>query len=570
VPGAKAELAEPTAGSSSAPVATEEQYCDSICPSIANSNGQLLNLSGQPGWTTADDQWCANHNSQTNPQIMASPAPLGATVPTQSCATSYYPGDTSCAQVTAGFNRCQYKNSQVESYCQAYESAKMAGAGEDMVFLLDVAAAGTCGAVCVMEMTSIGAGQTVQKVCDGAAMGAGAAEILVTLTQQASTMGKIADAALGAAGIVEGIVGWKAASNNAGCASNGNPKSASGASGAGTGSGSLTQQVNSLDPAPTLNTTPMQGIAPPNLGAPTAPVINVQPALPAGITAPGSKNEYKAPTRLPSVDEFVASLFISNAEAAPQKGCEKQACITAVTMAALAGIRKYNMGYGERTKQKSCASIWALQSSANAVAGGITAAGFTATGGSTAGTSGSSIGSTGSSTGTTTAAGVNCVANGGTVASCSNGQVSAATDGGILGNSGLGAVAAPLAQQLASALPASSGDSGGPGGAMGAATSGDGAMGPALTKVAQTAFDNAKELGQVASMGYSSGGGGGATASDSNGLANLFGNSGAAAPAAAPMAVFRGDGEEGNDIWHSHTSNNIFQIISHRIGKVNP
>jgi hypothetical protein len=543
VPGANAELAEPTAGSSSAPVATEEQYCDSVCPSIANSNGQLLNLSGQPGWTTADDQWCANHNSQTNPQIMASPAPLGATVPTQSCATSYYPGDTSCAQVTAGFNRCQYKNSQVESYCRAYESAKMAGAGEDMVFLLDVAAAGTCGLVCAQEMTGIGgaASVTEQRICDGAATAAGATEILVTLTQQASAMGKIADAALGAAGIVEGLKGF--ASQKSSCT-----KTASGAD----ATNQLKQLQNSV----------------PQTVMPVTPVTEPDALTPLQSAPfqfkPGSKNEYISP----QMEEFLSSLFVSKAEAGTSS-CSKAACITAVTMAALAGIRDYNMGYGTRTKQKSCASIWALQSSANAVAGGITAAGFTATGGSTAGTSGSSIGSTGSSTGATTAAGLNCVANGGTVASCSNGQVSAATDGGILGNSGLGALAAPLAQQLASALPAS-GDSGGPSGAMGAATGGDGAMGPALTKVAQTAFDNAKELGQVASMGYSSGGGGGGTASDTNGLANLFANTGAAGPAAAPMAVFRGDGEEGDDIWHSHTSNNIFQIISHRIGKVNP
>jgi hypothetical protein len=515
VPGANAELAVPTTGSSSAPTATEEVYCDSICPSIANSNGQLLNLSGQPGWTSADDQWCANHNSQTNPQIMASPAPLGATVPTQSCTTSYYPGDTSCAQVTAGFNRCQYKNSQVESYCQAYESAKMAGAGEDMVFLLDIAAAGTCGAVCAAEMTSIGAGFTMQRACNGVAMGAGAAEILVTLTQQASTMGKIANAALGAAGVAEGAVGWlNQNKDNGACYNN---------------------QITSIEPSTW-----------------------------AKLALLDHCKDY-------FMDMLIPDANAANAPAAPVqgKGCAKAACITAVTMAALAGVRYYNMGYGKRTKEKSCNSIWALQSSANAVAGGITAAGFTATGGSTAGTSGSSVGSTGTSTGSTTAAGLNCVANGGTVASCSNGQVSAATDGGILGNSGLGTLAAPLAQQLASALPASSGDSGGLGSAMGGATSGDGAMGPALTKVAQTAFDNAKELGQVASMGYGSAGGGGGTASDTNGLANLFANS-AAPPAVAPMAVFKGDGEEGDDIWHSHSSNNIFQIVSHRIGKVNP
>jgi hypothetical protein len=530
IPGANAELAAPSAGSSSAPLATEEVYCDAICPTIANSNGQLFNTSGTIGWTTTDDQWCANHNSQTNPSVMASPAPLGATVPTGSCTIAYYPGDTSCAQVTAGFNLCQYHNSQVQTYCQAYESAKMAGEGEKMVLMLDIAATGVCAADC---MATSALGGTGSMACEASSTAAGAAEIVVTLTQQSSTMGKIADLALGGAGVALGLRGLmdKSSINNS-CKSPQAP-----------------QQLN------------INGSNPLQLSAPPASVQLPQAPMP---NLPGGSSEYK----FQSVDDFLASLFISNAEAS-MSSCKKNACITAVAMAALTGVRYYNMGYGARTKASSCNNIWNLQSSASAVAGGITAAGYTAAGGSIAATSGSSTGTTGT-TGTTNAAtGTSCTAA--NISSSACGQVSAATDGGILANSGLGNAVAPLAQQLAnSGLPSSLG-SGGLGGGMGGAMSGAGDMGAALTKVAQTAADNGKELSQVASMGYSSGGGGGgSTASDTNAFANLLGGSGGAGPIAAPMAVFKGDGEDSDDIWHSHSSNNIFQIVSHRIGKVNP
>jgi hypothetical protein len=531
--GALAELAAPSATASNAPAATEDVYCNSICPSLAGSNGQLLGLSGSGTWSSTDDQWCANHGAQTSPSVLPISAPLGSTVPTGSCpGVTYYPGDTSCAQVTSQLQHCQYQNSQVESYCSAYESAKMAGAGEDMVFLLDVAAAGTCGAVCTMEMTSIGAGTGVQQICDGAAAGAGAAELLVTLTQQSSTMGKIASAALGAAGIGEGALAYFKVGGK--CTSNGK------------GGAPMLDSNGGADPL--------------HLNAPALPQsLGPAPSLPT------MKNEY----HLPSVDEFLATLFVSNAEAASGgPGCAKAACITAITMAALAGVRYYNMGYGKRTKASACNSIWNLQSSSAAIDGGVAAAGYSSSGG-TLGATSSGSSTSGTTSGTAgTAAATSCVAAGGTVGSCSNGQISAATDGGILGTSGLGQVAAPLATQMAQAGLPASGDSGSPSGSMGGAMGGAGDFGNVLTKVADTAAQNGKELGQVASMGTGGGGGGGGgSASDAGGgFGSLFQPSGPST-STAPVKVFKGEGSDSDDIYHSHTDKNIFQIISGRIEK---
>jgi len=467
-PFANAELAAPTTGASSAPWPTEQQYCDSLCPSLAGTNGQALGLSGSGGWTTSDDQWCANHNAQTSPTVLPSPAPIGATLPAGTCTTAQmYPGDTSCAQTTAEVTHCQYHNSQTESYCMAYEGAKIAGGGEKTVLMLDIAATATCATVCAIEMTNpVGASITAEHVCEGASIGAGAAEILVTLTQQASTIGKLADGVLGAAGIAEGVAGLK-------------------------------------------NMTLLQG----------------------------KKN--------PADD--------------------RSACIAAVTMAALTGVRYYNMGYGERTQKSSCGNVWALQSTNATVgsSGGATTA--NAVIGSSSGGGGSVVGST-STNGT---AGLNCMSSGGTVSSCTGQQVSGATDGGLLANTGLGNAALPLAQQLqAQGLPSALSGSGGLGAAMGGAMGGSGDMGKALTKIAEEAAANGAQLASAAPYSGGGGGAGGAPVSDAaNPFAGL-GGAGGPAPGSS-MQVFHGDNSD-TDIWHAHSDQNLFQIVSGRIGKVSP
>jgi len=316
-PFANAELAAPTTGASSAPWPTEQQYCDSLCPSLAGTNGQALGLSGSGGWSTSDDQWCANHNAQTSPTVLPSPAPIGATLPAGTCTTAQmYPGDTSCAQTTAEVTHCQYHNSQTESYCMAYEGAKVAGGGEKTILALDIAATSICAVDCAAP-TSFGG--NIGEACEVGATVAGAAEIIVTLTQQSSTMGKIADLALGGAGVALGVRGLMNAGgvNACGAPANGPANAPPGVPGA----------------AP-INAPPMIP------DAPSAPQL--------GPITPGPANGMNE--KLESAECFLASLFIPNAEAAMNK-CQKNACITAVAMAALTGVRYCNMGFGERTQK---------------------------------------------------------------------------------------------------------------------------------------------------------------------------------------------------------------------------
>jgi hypothetical protein len=464
---AHAELAAPTAGASSAPWATEQQYCNTICPSLAGTNGQALGLSGTGGWTTADDQWCANHNAQTNPSVAASPAPVGSTV-TIPCTTAVmYPGDTSCAQTTAEVTHCEYHNTQTESYCMAYEGALTGNGGEKTVLMLDIAATATCGAVCASTPLSA----SISEACQGAAVAAAAGQIAVVLTQKDSTMGKMLD------------------------------------------------------------------------------------AVGAGATAAMGVESYEATQ---NVTSGAGSLLNNNT-------AKKNACLTAAVLAALTGVRYYNMGYLEREQKSSCGNVWALQSSAATIgAGVVSASGASAVIGVSSGTGGGTVGSGSLSNGT---AGLNCISTGGTVSSCTGQQVSGATDGGLL-NGGLGTAALPLAQQLAAqGLPDALSGSGSPGGAMGGAMGGSD-LGKALAKIADQAATDGALIASAAPYSSGGGGGGGGSTSDApNPFAGLAG--GGAAPGSS-MQVFRGDGSDGNDIWHSHTDQNLFQIISGRIGKVAP
>src|SRR6185437_3702446 len=71
----------PGAGASSG---QQDAYCNSVCSALVNNSGQVLGLNGNVGWSVADDLWCANHGSQTNPLVGPSPVPGGA-APSGSC-----------------------------------------------------------------------------------------------------------------------------------------------------------------------------------------------------------------------------------------------------------------------------------------------------------------------------------------------------------------------------------------------------------------------------------------------------------------------------------------------------
>jgi hypothetical protein len=470
-PVAQAQLsgAAPSPGATGdVPWPTEQAYCDNVCPLLSDSSGEMVGINGEQGWNSTDDQWCANHNQQTNPSILASPAPIGSGVPSEMCTSAtYYPGDTSCTDTTRKSAHCQFHNSQVEKYCMAYQGAKEAGAGQKMVLALDMAATGLCATACVMEMSSFGTLGTTQqfkKICDYAATSAGAAELLVTLTQKSSALGKMADAALAGAGITEGVMGLR-------------------------------------------------------------------------------KNNSK---------------YIN-----------KSSCITAATLAALSGVRVYNMGYGERTRKSSCGSAYSLSSSSTLIGASNLMSTGIASGGSASSTTASSGAAIGSGSNQSLSQQVACIQNPSNSSNCSSAQrqISAATDGGILTSSGLDKLAADkLAAADLSGLSKAM-DSGAGSLMSRALGSGAGDFGAKLAEIAQTAQDHAAELGLSGTANYTSASGGAKPAANSEfTFGKGFGFDSPQMTAEKSETVFgRTPASAAGDIWHTGYHGSIFQIVSGKI-----
>jgi hypothetical protein len=107
---------------------------------------------------------------------------------------------------------------------------------------------------------------------------------------------------------------------------------------------------------------------------------------------------------------------------------------------------------------------------------------------------------------------------------------------------------------------------------MGAALGPDtGAAGAAMAALAQAAQDDgAKWPGNSGGGAYSGGGGGGRSSgsdSGSNPFASLFGGGAKNNGSRGPTAETFGRAPQ-NDIWHTGTTMNLFEIVSGKIGKV--
>ena len=447
----------------------QNAYCSSFCPQLVNNSGQVLGLNGTTGWTLADDQWCVDHGSPTNPAVAPDPTPTSSTPPPNTpCQVPMINGDMSCAQTTAWYNHCGWHNGQVEQQCEAYESAGQGRGGEKTVLFLDIAAAGTCAIACY---TSHGGNDSpMLPACRVAGLAASTTELLETLLQKGSATSKILSSAMGGMGIY----------------------------------------------------------------------MEAKAAQSAG------------------------GLFTTNN---PGKGRVMNACISALMFGVMAGVREGMIKSQEGTQNSACQQVLSLLSTSSANGAGITA--LPTSNGSAA--SGGSGGSTGSSGGGDP--GLSCMGSGGTVTSCSGG--STAADTGALQNSGLGSALLPQAQQLAASplgqqLASGNGDAGSAIGAMGGGSAGD--AGGAVATVASAAQAHAQELSEGVSgttPGGGGGGGGGGDAEQPNpmaGLAALLNPQGKDQAPAGGTLRFNGQAES-TDIWHTNSEQNIFQIISTRIGK---
>jgi hypothetical protein len=481
---ALADLASPVPSGvapSGAPQSQQNAYCQSVCGPLVNGSGQIKGLSGSTGWTLADDLFCANHGAQTNPNVAPSPVPNAPAAPAVSCSIALQPGDTDCATVQAEVAHCQWHNGQLEQQCMAYEAAGGGTTGEKVVLMLDIAAAGTCGAACAT--TALAANQPLEAACRITSTSASGAELLETLLTKSSAMSKVISASMGSLGI--GMNLMKAKGNFGDYFKGDN----------GATNGNITTNQNNKDAI---------------------------------------------------------------------KKDKKTACLTAIMMGAMAGARYGNIRSQESTQNQACSQVEALAGSSNTVGNGGMLLPSDVTGGAngTSGTSGSSaqVGS-----------GLSCVGSGGSIGACTASST-VGSDGAALQSSGLAPAIAPLAAQMApSVLGGLSSGQGSAAQAVGGALGGTGGdIGSAVTTAAAAGQKHAEELNEgVGGMSGGGGGGGGGASNDAPNpmaaLAEMMGKKDG--PNGGGTQNFQGQ-PESTDIWHANSPDNLFQIISTKIGKV--
>jgi hypothetical protein len=493
------------------------QNCDQTCDMVVDkATQQLTGLSGQDGWGMTDDQWCANHQAQTNPGVLPNPSPSPAPSGTPACNVPLLAGDTSCTQVNQMLTHCKLHGSQLEAQCLAYVQTKGVSGGENIIMGFDVAATATCVSACIMQAWP--GGQAMIAACNIAGTAASAAEIIQTLASSQSASGKM----------ISGMVG---------------------------GIG-LAKSVMSIH---------MDGLKGQKVGA------------------PGS---------------------------ASQKKAGKQACISAAVFGAMTGIRAYSIHQQGKTKQNACDAVKQLATSAFAPGFAVTNPGY----GSTSSTSGSSSSTT---TGTTTGPPVQTNANGLTTGSavrtnvamlgdgscdptnnplcfnCKSGATcahalsnavgtnsQAATDGGLLTSSGLAQALAPQVAGLPLDQMQKHIENGGTADQLiqSALRGGGGDFGNAVAALAKQAQQDAPNLGvsgTLAStpMGGGSMPGGQARGEEGDNAFKLMGQNDGSLGGQNSADFTKGPALNGaeigsdGDIWHSHFSGSIFEIVSHKISK---
>ena len=514
--------------------------CEDICKPFAWSEN-ASSRSGYPGllgtstWSTTDDLLCQNMGSPTaagySNRLPAPDAVYTANNPgcnvnmspdVIAAVKDYAPGQpesTYCALAGQLKDHCKYHNSQLEPQCVAYNSFSQPVVANGVMAGIDGAVAAYCGICCFFVATP----PPAHAVCGGLAAAAGAAEFATTMAMKQNSdiakyvgmIGGLAGVGIGVAGLIDGATDASAAAK---------------AKGAGGGS---------------------------------APA-----SAPASASGSGSAAQ--------------------NASKADEAERNKMSCATAVLFAAMMGFRIYNITQMDKSKGKACEAIQKLQgkidsklaakqaatsaAKAAATSGGDNSGGYTVSSGKTASAANQLASYTNC---TNSGGGAHCDAS--CVSTCVNQsginpQTLSATDGQAISQSGMPQQAMNMIPDPKSFLETAKKD--GAGAALGSIMpSSAGPVANALGAIANEVQNHPELLegySLPAAYGGGGGGGGGGGPKGDNPFASMFaGAGGAPAGPGAPNSMQFGT-STGPDIWHSKSTENIFQIVSEKIGKVTP
>jgi hypothetical protein len=167
----------------------DDPTCDNVCSQLVDTtDAKAMGITGADSWTSSDDAWCAANPVASTPITSAT------------AATSE--------------NRCQYHNTQVLTYCIAYEKTQSAQGMEMPLLLLDVAGAAICGTACA-GVTIPGAGGALFAACRIDSTAASAFDIYDALVLQSSDpVSRALTGVMGAAGVANLASGFMDANQN--------------------------------------------------------------------------------------------------------------------------------------------------------------------------------------------------------------------------------------------------------------------------------------------------------------------------------------------------------------------
>lgn len=489
------------------------QDCNNVCNRIVGANGRELDVDDNGEWTDTDDQWCASRGISRGGHVAYSGPPTARSI-NQNCPFPVVNEGETCATLNDKMLRCEMRGSVTHNNCMVMRQSARAYDDQIAMVTLDSVAAGACTLSCVM--TSIQNNSQWAYPCTIASTTNGIAQsiILTQINQNdagmyAASIGSSLTGILGGAGMASTTALQQSAQTTTTTVSGNLPRAEFGANGG-------------------LNT------GGPRFDAVTGDTVTVETTNTTDTTAE---------------DAGTAT-----------------ACIMAGIFAGLAIARGANMGELDKSRKSACESITAqVAVDQNSIkrfleSGGESGGGrFGVTGGN-----GPVFEGRGNPFGTST--NVQSIDD-----ALNNPLVSAAVDGGLLTRTGLGNSLKNRAPELAPGIldAARRGDNAGML-AAGLPKQAAAAAG-VLANVGNRMNDKLKPGSMMAQVGSYSGGGGGARGPAAGGASPFAGlgakNAGMGAGGPGAAMDFGGVAES-TDIWHSNSSDNIFQIVSHRIHRV--
>ncbi len=473
-------------------------------------------VTGAASWGPKDDQFCADHGVGTNPAVSAKATPIpppDATSGKKGCNVIMVSGDKDCTTVNKQILQCKLFGSQVIPACLAYKAVGNAIGFQTLVAAADVAAAASCGSAC-------GNGVVLPiAVAMGACQAVGAAAAVTELVS-VFTMSSGPEAS-----IVSGLL--------------------AGAGGVGVG-----------------GTVYAGGIGAAQTAEEAAEEASLKLTTNDSLSSTGD-------------DIIKARDNAKDAAKETENAQQKFACAAAIFFTGMAVSRIVSAElYKGHQQGEACKNIQSLISNAAAAnpdspsptnlnTAGFGPGGAVGGGGGGISNAGGLTSNAGDPSGNTNVGNTNAVLPPG---------FEKATDGGLLSNSKLDKIVAPLIPPVLSALKSGASV----GSLLEKAVGGE--AGAGLSTLASAAQAHAKEIGATLNGGgpagssYSSSGGGGRSGGSggagSDPFAALFGGAGAKGGSAAAGGTQSFGRAPANDIWHAGTHMNIFEIVSDKVSKV--